>query len=199
MRPERPGVSSCRMCCAAPSRACRSCRPACRRRGILRERANDERGEEEQSRLDRPGIVGTDDDWSPSPALTVEDGHLSLAVDKRVALAPAAGRAERERMPSPAQGPASAYSLGRELAHCRTRPIRCSDTRPPKSVAAELPALATGRGRRRTGPDAREAQRADTLQCIEPADARHASEFEIGQRPVSMPDRRVAMGPGTPW
>jgi hypothetical protein len=72
----------------------RSCSRGGTRRAarVLGESANDERGEEQERRLDGCGVVETNRDWPASPALPLEDCELLLAAGKRLTLAPLAGR-----------------------------------------------------------------------------------------------------------
>jgi hypothetical protein len=69
---------------------------------VLSESADDERRKEEKAELHRVGGFDDDLDRPPAPALAVEDGELPIALGERGALAPVAGRAQRELAIGPA-------------------------------------------------------------------------------------------------
>ena len=90
----------------------------------------------------------------------IEDGELTIAFDEGVALAPAAGRAQRQLTTSPAQR-AAAEAARHEFAHRRARLVGGLDDPLPEPAAADPPASATRLGRRSAQGEAHEAQRAD--------------------------------------
>src|SRR5207253_10904693 len=90
--------------------------------GVDGELPDDEGCEQEQSRFDRAGVREGHLDWPAAPTLAVDEDELAFALGERVALAPAAGRPERELAAAPAECAASAqvsrYELADDGAYC---------------------------------------------------------------------------------
>src|SRR3954468_14255894 len=76
--------------------------------GVDGELSDDEGCEEQQSRFDRGGVREGHFDRPAAPTLAVDEDELAFALGERIALAPAAGWAQRELAASPVKLPASA-------------------------------------------------------------------------------------------
>src|SRR4051794_22006524 len=84
--------------------------------GIFGQPSYDERCEEQERGLDRPGVVDRHSHRPTPPAFAVEPGELAAAVRQRVALAPTACRAQRKLAAAPTHRPSAPQPARLECA-----------------------------------------------------------------------------------
>src|SRR5262249_47799681 len=141
--------------------------------------ANDERGEEHQSGIERLGVVDADRDGLAPPSFAVEDGELVVAVDECVALAPGAGRLQAELAFRPNHETAAAQPVLFEGTDWRAVGVAGFDATPPEPTSYQSPALLAGLGCRRTREQPVETDCSDASNLVEPAFAWRPLEHEV--------------------